>query len=67
VSAAIFLVSSRWNLMTVHIMSQVESGNLGAAAAYSVILVLIVALAIGLIRLILRARFGRFGGSILHL
>jgi len=40
VSAAIFLVSSRWNLMTVHIMSQVESGNLGAAAAYSVLLVL---------------------------
>jgi ABC-type spermidine/putrescine transport systems, ATPase components len=34
VSAAIFLVSSRWNLMTVHIMAQVESGNLGAAAAY---------------------------------
>lgn len=66
VSAAIFLVSSRWNLMTVHIMSQVESGNLGAAAAYSVILVLIVAAAISLIRLILRARFGRFGGSMLH-
>jgi len=66
VSAAIFLVSSRWNLMTVHIMSQVESGNLGAAAAYSVILVVIVALAIGLIRLILRARYGRFGGNMLH-
>ena len=66
VSAAIFLVSSRWNLMTVHIMSQVESGNLGAAAAYSVILVVIVALAIGLIRLILRAQYGRFGGNMLH-
>ena len=66
VSAAIFLVSSRWNLMTVHIMSQVESGNLGAAAAYSVILVVIVALAIGLIRLILRAKYGRFGGNMLH-
>lgn len=66
VSAAIFLVSSRWNLMTVHIMSQVESGNLGAAAAYSVILVLIVALAITLIRLVLRKSFGRLGGSMLH-
>ncbi len=66
VSAAIFLVSSRWNLMTVHIMSQVESGNLGAAAAYSVILVVIVALAIGLIRLLLKARYGRFGGAMLH-
>lgn len=66
VSAAIFLVSSRWNLMTVHIMSQVESGNLGAAAAYSVILVAIVALAIGLIRIILKAQYGRFGGNMLH-
>lgn len=66
VSAAIFLVSSRWNLMTVHIMSQVESGNLGAAAAYSVILVVIVAAAIGLIRLALRAQYGRFGGNMLH-
>ena len=43
-----------------------ESGNLGAAAAYSVILVVIVALAIGLIRLILRAKYGRFGGNMLH-
>jgi len=66
VSAAIFLVSSRWNLMTVHIMSQVESGNLGAAAAYSVILVLIVAAAISLIRVILKAQYGRFGGNMLH-
>jgi len=66
VSAAIFLVSSRWNLMTVHIMSQVESGNLGAAADYSVLLVLIVGAAISLIRLILKARYGRFGGNMLH-
>jgi len=66
VSAAIFLVSSRWNLMTVHIMSQVESGNLGAAAAYSVLLVLIVGVAISLIRVILKAQYGRFGGNMLH-
>lgn len=66
VSAAIFLVSSRWNLITVQIMSQVESGDLGAAAAFSVILVLIVAVAILLIRVLLRARYGRFGGAMLH-
>jgi len=66
VSAAIFLVSSRWNLMTVHIMAQVESGNLGAAAAYSLILVLIVAVAISLIRIVLKAQYGKFGGSMLH-
>ena len=66
VSAAIFLVSSRWNLMTVQIMSQVESGNLGAAAAFSVILVLLVAVAIALIRAILKIRYGRMGGVMQH-
>ncbi len=66
VSAAIFLVSSRWNLMTVQIMSQVESGNLGAAAAFSVILVLVVMTAIVAIRWILKVRYGRLGGAMLH-
>lgn len=66
VSAAIFLVSSRWNLMTVHIMSQVESGNLGAAAAYSVLLVGIVGLAIIFIRMVLKAQYGKLGGTMLH-
>lgn len=67
VSAAIFLVSSKWNLMTVQIMSQAESGNLGAAAAFSVILVVLVALAIALLRVVLRSGFGKFGGSMLRL
>jgi len=66
VSAAIFLVSSRWNLMTVHIMAQVESGNLGAAAAYSLLLVLIVIAAISLIRVTLKTQYAKFGGSMLH-
>lgn len=66
ISAAIFLVSSRWNLITVHIMAQVESGNLGAAAAYSLLLVLIVAAAISFIRIALKAQYGKFGGSMLH-
>ena len=65
ISAAIFLVSSKWNLMTVQIMSQVESGRLGAAAAFSVILVLIIFGAIFLIRAFLKFRYGRFGGSML--
>jgi len=47
-------------------MAQVESGNLGAAAAYSLILVLIVAVAISLIRIVLKAQYGKFGGSMLH-
>jgi iron(III) transport system permease protein len=66
ISAAIFLVSSRWNLMTVQIMSQVESGRLGAAAAFSVILVALVFGAIFLIRTFLRVRYGHYGGSMLQ-
>ncbi|MBI2468995.1 MAG: iron ABC transporter permease [Candidatus Rokubacteria bacterium] len=53
ISAAIFLVSADWNLMTVQILSQTEAGRLGAAAAFSVILIAIVLAAIGLIRLAL--------------
>jgi hypothetical protein len=53
ISAAIFLVSADWSLMTVQILSQTEAGRLGAAAAFSVILILIILLAIALIRLIL--------------
>jgi iron(III) transport system permease protein len=57
ISAAIFLVSARWNFMTVQIMSQVESGRIGAAAAFSVILVLIILAAMAIIRLILRLKY----------
>jgi iron(III) transport system permease protein len=57
ISAAIFLVSARWNFMTVQIMSQVESGRIGAAAAFSVILVVIILMAMTLIRLILRLKY----------
>jgi len=53
ISAAIFLVSADWNLMTVQILSQTEAGRLGAAAAFSVVLILIILAAIGLIRLVL--------------
>ncbi|MCK5930957.1 MAG: iron ABC transporter permease [Fulvimarina manganoxydans] len=49
ISAAIFLVSAKWNLMTVQILNQVGSGRLGVAAAYSVVVILIVLAAIGLI------------------
>ncbi len=46
ISAAIFLVSAHWNLMTVQILNEVGSGRLGVAAAFSVILVAIVLVAI---------------------
>jgi iron(III) transport system permease protein len=57
ISAAIFLVSADWNLMTVQILSQTEAGRLGAAAAFSLLLILIILLAIGIIRLVLGQLF----------
>ena len=49
ISAAIFLVSANWNLMTVQILNQVGSGRLGVSAAYSVVVIVVVLIAIGLI------------------
>lgn len=49
ISAAIFLVSADWNLMTVQILNQVGSGRLGVAAAFSVLTITIVIIAIGII------------------
>ena len=57
ISAAIFLVSARWKLMTVQIMSQVESGRIGAAAAFSLLLVAIILVAMTVIKLILRLKY----------
>jgi iron(III) transport system permease protein len=67
ISAAIFLVSSKWNLMTVQIMSQVDSGRLGAAAAFSLILVVIILAAMFLIRTVLLLLYGRAGGTMLKI
>ena len=53
--------------MTVQIMSQVESGRLGPAAAFSVILVVLILIAIFLIRGILLLRYGRLGGTLLKI
>jgi iron(III) transport system permease protein len=57
ISAAIFLVSAKWKFMTVQIMSQVESGRIGAAAAFSLILVGIILIAMAVIKLILRLKY----------
>ncbi|MDX6749113.1 iron ABC transporter permease [Geminicoccaceae bacterium 1502E] len=46
ISAAIFLVSANWNLMTVQILNQVGSGRLGVAAAFSVVVIVMVLAAI---------------------
>ncbi|ADY13450.1 ABC transporter permease [Sphaerochaeta globosa] len=66
ISAAIFLVSARWKLMTVQIMSQVESGRIGAAAAFSLILVAIILVAMGVIKLILRLKYHTTSSILSH-
>jgi iron(III) transport system permease protein len=58
ISAAIFLVSAHWNLLTVQILNQVGSGRLGVAAAFSVILIAIVLAAIAVIGRIIPGRGG---------
>ena len=60
VSAVIFLVSASYNLLTVSIMSQVDGGKLGVAAAYSTVLILIVLAVTGILKLLL----GRMGVNI---
>ena len=60
VSAVIFLVSASYNLLTVSIMSQVDGGKLGVAAAYSTVLILIVLVVTGILKLLL----GRMGVNI---
>lgn len=60
-SAIIFLSTPKWRILTVEILSAVEQGGLSLAAAYSVILVAIVLVAIGLTYLILGRTLGSAG------
>lgn len=54
ISAVIFLVSASWNLMTVAILSAVDFGKLGVAAAYCVVLFIIIFLAFSSLNLLLK-------------
>ena len=63
ISAAIFLVSANWNLMTVQILNQVGSGRLGVSAAFSVVVIVIVLIAIGIISLLV-GRWTRHSSSV---
>ena len=65
ISAAVFLVSANWNLMTVQILSEVGSGRYNAAAAYSIVLLAIVVAAIGVIGLLLRRGYSPVQGRFL--
>lgn len=62
ISAIIFLVSAKWNLLTVSILSAVEVGRFGVATAYVVILFVIVILSLFLLSLFSKLREGKING-----
>ncbi|OMF28059.1 ABC transporter permease [Paenibacillus sp. FSL H8-0548] len=51
-SAVIFLISAKYNLITASIMAQVEAGRIGAASAYCTILIIIMVIALILLNLL---------------
>ena len=57
-SAVIFLTTPEWPILTVWILSEVEQGGMSTAAAYSMILIFIVLVAIGLMYWWLGRQFG---------
>ena len=59
ISAVIFVVSGRWNLITVAILGFVENSDFSQAAALSMILIAFVMAALGLIQLVLTLVFKR--------
>lgn len=59
VSAVIFLVTPKYQLLTASILSQVDNGRFGVASAYSTILIIIVYIAIAIMYFLL----GKFGVS----
>ncbi len=59
ISAVIFVVSGRWNLITVAILGFVENSDFSQAAALSMILIVFVMAALGLIQLVLTLAFKR--------
>jgi iron(III) transport system permease protein len=54
VSTIIFLVSANWQMLTVAIMNQVDQGLYGAANAYCLVLILLVATVMVIMKLLLR-------------
>jgi iron(III) transport system permease protein len=60
VSTIIFLVSARWQMLTVAIMNQVDQGLYGAANAYCLVLIILV----GFVMLVMSLFFKRLGVNI---
>lgn len=57
VSAVIFLITPKYQLLTASILSQVDNGRFGVASAYSTILIIIVYIAIAIMYFLL-SKFG---------
>ena len=49
ISAVIFVVSGKWNLITIAILGSVENSDLAQAAAFSVVIIVFILLALWLI------------------
>jgi iron(III) transport system permease protein len=58
ISAVIFVVSGKWNLITVAILGFVDNSRYAPAAAMSLLLIVIVLIAMGIIQLVVN-RIGR--------
>jgi len=52
ISAIVFVVSARWKLITVAVMGSVENSDLAQAAAFCVVIIVIILAAIGIINLL---------------
>ena len=50
ISAVIFVVSGRWNLITIAILGSVENSDLSQAAAFSIVIIVFILLALWLIQ-----------------
>jgi len=59
ISAVIFVVSGRWNLITIAILGSVESSHLSQAAAFSVVIIIFILLALQVIQFLVN----RLGGG----
>jgi iron(III) transport system permease protein len=53
ISAVIFVVSGKWNLLTVFLLGLVENGELSIAAAMGIVLILIVVIMMGILKFVL--------------
>jgi iron(III) transport system permease protein len=58
VSAVIFVVSGKWNLITIAILGSVENSDLSQAAAFSVVIIVFILLALWLIQFLVKQMRG---------